>query len=250
MIKERHIFISKERDSNCRLEVRQSQDMQLSRGERELVEGLCKEEQNYRLLFESTPFPMWVYDLETLQFLTVNEKAIRCYGYSQEEFLAMTIKEIRPPEDIPFLLQYIVKPPAEEFVRAARHRKKDGTIISVRIAGQPIIFKGRRARLVVVTDIKQSKPTENTWQRTLDALNATRDGVYIFNPDTLRFSYVNKGAEEQTGYSKEELLEMTPADINPDLKEKSFRRIITRLVNGSRDSHFFVTRTVMTFRWK
>jgi PAS domain S-box-containing protein len=61
-----------------------------------------------RLLFLSHPQPMWVYDLETLAFLEVNNAAMVHYGYTREEFLAMTIRDIRPPEDIPRLLQNIV----------------------------------------------------------------------------------------------------------------------------------------------
>ena len=56
------------------------------------------------MLFEASPTPMWVYDAETLAFLAVNDAAVRHYGYSREEFLAMTIKDIRPPEDIPRML--------------------------------------------------------------------------------------------------------------------------------------------------
>jgi len=58
-------------------------------------------------LFENTPLPMWIYDLDTLQFLAVNNSAVRHYGYSQEEFLSMRITDIRPPEDVPKLLEAI-----------------------------------------------------------------------------------------------------------------------------------------------
>ena len=54
----------------------------------------------YQRLFEANPVPMWIYDLQTLGFLDVNEVACQKYGYSREEFLAMTIRDIRPPEDI------------------------------------------------------------------------------------------------------------------------------------------------------
>ena len=67
------------------------------------LEALRESEKRYRLLFEANPHPMWVYDLETLRFLAVNAAAVRHYGYTREEFLALTIKDIRPPEDIPAL---------------------------------------------------------------------------------------------------------------------------------------------------
>src|SRR5205823_9462452 len=60
--------------------------------------------ERYQMLFESSPLPMWVYDAETLEFLNVNDAAIRHYGYTREEFLSMTIREIRPPEDVAAML--------------------------------------------------------------------------------------------------------------------------------------------------
>ena len=63
-------------------------------------QALKDSERRYRTLFESNPHPMWVYDVESLKFLTVNDAAVAHYGYSREEFLAMTIMDIRPVEDI------------------------------------------------------------------------------------------------------------------------------------------------------
>src|SRR5262245_22533938 len=63
-------------------------------------EAMRESEEQYRLLFESNPHAMWVYDLETLRFLAVNDAAIERYGYSREEFLSMTLAQIRPPEDV------------------------------------------------------------------------------------------------------------------------------------------------------
>ena len=64
-------------------------------------------EQRYRLLFERHPLPMWVYDAQTLRFLAVNDAAVRHYGYSREEFLAMAITDIRPAEEVQQLLASI-----------------------------------------------------------------------------------------------------------------------------------------------
>ena len=56
-------------------------------------------QEQYRLLFESNPHPMWVFDRETMRFLAVNDAAVEQYGYSKEEFLSMTLAQIRSPED-------------------------------------------------------------------------------------------------------------------------------------------------------
>src|SRR5205823_8317990 len=73
--------------------------------ERKHAEELLREtEERHRKLFDNNPHPTWVYDRETLQFLAVNRAAVKKYGYSNDEFLAMTLKDIRPPEDVPLLL--------------------------------------------------------------------------------------------------------------------------------------------------
>lgn len=130
--------------------------------ERKLIEEkIIESEKRYRIMFESNPLPMWVYDLETLKFLAVNESAIIHYGYSQEEFLTKTIKDIRPPEDVPMLLSDVVsvnKKLGTPIVR--RHLKKDGTLIDVEIISHGIIFAGRLSRLVLANDITERKRAE------------------------------------------------------------------------------------------
>jgi PAS domain S-box-containing protein len=66
-------------------------------------------EERYRFLFDSNPLPMWVFDLETLRFLSVNKAAVNHYGYSEKEFLSMSLKDIRLPEDLPVLAETVAK---------------------------------------------------------------------------------------------------------------------------------------------
>ena len=141
--------------------------------------ALAESEERYRLLFESNPHPMWVFDLETLAFLAVNDAAIVKYGYSREEFLSMTIKDIRPPEDVPALLNKIAR--VSEGIDEAgtwRHRKKSGTIIDVEITSHTLIFAGKKAELVMALDVTEQrrldlliKNAANEWRSTFDAIN-------------------------------------------------------------------------------
>ena len=120
--------------------------------------ALRESEERYRLLFENNPLSMWVYDLESLRFLAVNESAVQHYGYTREEFLAMTIEGIRPEEDIPALRKSAAEGWAERLGTSEwRHRRKDGAIIQVEIRSRPLIFNGREARLVLATDITEKK---------------------------------------------------------------------------------------------
>ncbi|MGI8565238.1 MAG: ATP-binding protein [Pyrinomonadaceae bacterium] len=118
-------------------------------------------EEQYRILFESNPHPMWVYATDTLRFLAVNETAINRYGYSREEFLQMTIKDIRPPEDVAMLLDDVGRTtPGSDSSGTWRHLKRDGTIIFADINSHSIIFDGRDARLVLAEDVTERRLTE------------------------------------------------------------------------------------------
>ncbi len=119
---------------------------------------LTKSEKRYSNLFHLSPQPMWVYDQETLMFIQVNNAAIRNYGYTEEEFLRMTIKDIRPAEDIPVLEEFIDfgKQNNQLFSQSVfRHKKKNGDIIQVEIQSNPVYFNKIKARLVLANDITE-----------------------------------------------------------------------------------------------
>ena len=141
--------------------------------ERKLAEEqLRNSEARYRLLFESNPLPVWVYDLETLAFLAVNDAAVGHYGYSREEFLRLTLKDIRPAEDIPLLLENRSQPEAGLHLSEIcwRHRKKDGTIIYVEVTCHSFVFEGRPAEIVLAHDVTDRKRTEDALRHAHDDL--------------------------------------------------------------------------------
>ncbi|HEX8424511.1 MAG TPA: PAS domain S-box protein, partial [Pyrinomonadaceae bacterium] len=121
-------------------------------------EMLARSEEQYRVLFESNPNPMWVYETDTYAYLAVNEAAVRHYGYTREEFLSMSIFDVRPAENVPAVLENIAAFPSEHrYSGEWEHRKKDGTPIFVEISSQQIDFGGRAARLVLVNDVTERK---------------------------------------------------------------------------------------------
>jgi PAS domain S-box-containing protein len=128
-------------------------------------------EAQYRLLFADNPVPMWVFDLETLRFVAVNAAAIAHYGYSEAEFLARTIFDIRPVEDAAALRRLLAENPHIGKHRALnRHLRKDGTLIEVEVSSDRITFAGRPARLVSLNDITERLRAEREAARANRAL--------------------------------------------------------------------------------
>ncbi|HEV3455686.1 MAG TPA: PAS domain S-box protein [Thermoanaerobaculia bacterium] len=130
---------------------RRAQQLQLANDELRIAA-----EERYRSLFDEAPHPMWVVDAETLHFLEVNRKAVDHYGYSRQEFLAMTLLEIRPAEDIPGTLEGVRAVLAgEPRIGRRRHHTKAGQILQVSVASRPVTFAGRPALLAVVDDVTE-----------------------------------------------------------------------------------------------
>src|SRR5258706_2214704 len=131
-------------------------------------------EERYRLLFESNPQAMWVYDRESLAFLAVNNAAIAHYGYSREEFLSMTIKDIRTPESVPNLLKNLSDEGGLKVAGGWKDQKKDGTTIDVAIISHALIFAGKNAKLVLASDITERKRAEEALRESEEQLRQSQ----------------------------------------------------------------------------
>ncbi len=121
---------------------------------------LSHSEHRYRIMFDHGPLPKWIFDAATLQFLDVNEEAIHQYGYSRAQFLSMTLRDIRPKEDIDMLerlLKRIDRRNLQSFTGRVRHKKANGEIITVEIYTQRIEYKGRAAKVVTACDITEQE---------------------------------------------------------------------------------------------
>jgi two-component system cell cycle sensor histidine kinase/response regulator CckA len=129
--------------------------------QRRTAEALRASEERYRSLVEEAPHPMWVVDAETLRFLEVNRRAVSLYGYSRQEFLAMSLLDIRPEQDIPATLAAVNSVFAgEPRVGEWRHRTKAGLLLEVSVASRPVSFAGRRALLAIVDDVTERRQLE------------------------------------------------------------------------------------------
>jgi PAS domain S-box-containing protein len=118
-------------------------------------------EERYRLLFDAIPLPVTLFDLDTLGYLAVNDAAVQAYGWSRAEFLAMSLVDIRAPEDVPALHDTLERIGRRNMnVGVWRHRKKDGSAFDVELVTHVIEFAGRPARVVVATDVTERRRAE------------------------------------------------------------------------------------------
>jgi PAS domain S-box-containing protein len=171
--------------------------------------ALRESEARYRMLFESNPHPMWVFDVESLDFLAVNDAAVDRYGYSRDEFLAMKISDIRPTEDVPRLVQRLHTSMSHSYMsdRLWRHRKKDGKVIDVEVASHAITFEGRRARLALAHDVTLRLQTERSLQISRERLDLVLDagelGVWYCDLPTSMLT-LNDRARVQLGFGPDD----------------------------------------------
>ena len=143
--------------------------------ERRRINNELKEsESKYRHLFDLSPIPMWVYDVETLAFLNVNEAAIEHYGFSKEEFLSMTVDDIRPPEEVA-KMEEVITSTANVKKSIYRHLKKNGELIDVEIQSNEMFFYDKNACLVLSNDISSSVYQKNilAFEKEVYELNST-----------------------------------------------------------------------------
>jgi PAS domain S-box-containing protein len=150
------------------------------RSEERFEKAMRESEAEYRLLFEANPNPMWVYDLETLAFLAVNDAATQSYGYSRDEFLGMTIKDIRPPEELPRLAASLASGGDAGTARSTwRHRTRDGSLLDVEIVGSPLTFRDRPAELILAHDVTARKRLEEQFRHAqkMEAVGRLAGGV-------------------------------------------------------------------------
>jgi diguanylate cyclase (GGDEF)-like protein/PAS domain S-box-containing protein len=180
----------------------------------------ARREASFRLLFDSNPLPMWVYDRETLRFLAVNDAAVSHYGYSREQFLAMTLPEIRPPEE---------RERISEFVRTAQgfndgeqtwlHVKADGTEIETAIYSRALQYEDRPAALVAICDVTEQRGAERDRDRNQKFLNLIIENipvtVFVKEPREQRYILVNRAAEQMWGMPRTSVIGKTSHDIFP-----------------------------------
>jgi len=210
---------------------------------REAEEALRRQEKQYRILFQTYPNPTWVYDAETLAYLAVNDAAVEHYGYSRQEFLEITIHDIRPQEDLPSLIEAsnitAVKGKGEQSRHSGiwRHRKKNGEILLADIYTANIQFEGRAAHLSIAIDVTEKKKTEDaireSEERMRSVLESALDSVITMDHQGNVIEF-NSAAEKTFGYKRNEAVGQLLGNliIPPSLRERYARGLTHYLSTG------------------
>ena len=195
----------------------------------------------YKFLFYKNPVPMWIYDVATLRFLEINETAMEKYGYTKEEFLAMTLRDIRPPYEVARLMEKQQSTFVQNAINKGiwKHVKKNGEIIDVHVTAHLFELGGRQAKLVLADDITEKLKVEENLLRSNERYNyaskATFDAIWDWDLITNK-TYWGEGFKMLFGYDINENdadVSLWSSHIHPDEKERVQASILRAINNGA-----------------
>lgn len=220
-------------------------------------DAMPSSEGDFRVLFANNPVPMWVYDNATLYFLEVNDAAVAHYGYSRAEFLGMTIKDIRPPEDVPAVIASVVqRPTAYESSGIWRHLTKDGRLRHVRITSHVISFRGRQAVFVLSTDVTEQLANETALRASEQKFRAFVEGInavfWMVDAKREHFLYVSPSFERVWGRSMATLLADASTwekSIHPEDRARVMQAVGTSILKGNYAEEYRILRPDGAQRW-
>jgi PAS domain S-box-containing protein len=177
--------------------------------------ALEQSEAQYRLLFSANPCPMFIFDEGTLGILAVNRAALRTYGWSEDEFLALSVLDVRPPEDRALARQVIERNRGklDTHIGLFRHCRKDRTVLEMEVTISALEFAGCSARLCSMNDVTERRRTEEILRRHDLVVTESRDALLFVRASDGRILDANPAAVALYGYRHHELLELTLREI-------------------------------------
>lgn len=159
----------------------------------------------YDAIMKISPQPMFIYDIENLKFMEVNDAAIKLYGYSKEEFLNMDLTDLYAPEDIQTLLESAnKKSKTNEFTGPWRHMKKDGSAVVVELSKSPMDYKGKSAHINIIRDITDEVKNSKKIKMFRTAFENSSDLIFITDNDGF-ITYASDAVIKKLEYSKHDL---------------------------------------------
>lgn len=171
----------------------------------------------YKSVFESSPLPMWTYDLETRRFLTVNDAAVHKYGYARSEFLEMTMNDLKPSEDSDADGKRTESNALVKEWHGWRHRLKNGSIIEVDITTHGVKVNGRKAAFVIISPFQQKGLVEEIGEESEDnsrpLIKSNGAATILFEPEDGKITDANGAAASFYGYTQEKLCGLVLSEI-------------------------------------
>ena len=191
-------------------------------------EKLQESEKKYRSLFDASPLPMWVLDNETLKFLKVNKVAVELYGYTEDEFLKMTVKDLWAPNQEEKINPVITANKEEFFQVKVQHLKKNGELIYVNVNSNPVFFDGQKARVSLIKNVTDRIKAEEKLSHSEQRFKAlVQDGSDLISIVDANFNYIYNSPASKTVFGKEPSI----------LKGSNFRDLIHREDNKKLEEH-------------
>jgi PAS domain S-box-containing protein len=207
---------------------------------------LTIEEEDALALVEAAPDGILMAD-ESGRILFANRQLEDLFGYERPDLLGRSVDDLLP-EHLRHVhrahrTRYRVEPRLRSMGAGLMllGRRADGTEFPVEISLSPLPGEGTLRVVAVVRDVSERVAAESAHREVLEALDATRDAVLVLDAASLRFTYVNQGATEQVGYSRDELLQMTMLHITPEFTERELRELLGPLARGEQSSMMFTT---------
>ena len=211
---------------------------------RQYEKEVLESEKKFRDLFENSPLGNSIADINGIIY--VNRSFCDMLGYSPEELNNKNWREITHPDDISpneEVLQMLLDGKVDRFRFEKRYFHRKGNLVWAEISiflqrdekGEPLYF------MSTINDITERKKLERERFRLLDLIDSSLNEMYIFNPEDLKFEYVNRGALKNLGYTLREIQKLTPLDIKPELDYDTFRVYLNPLLSGKRKLTVFET---------
>jgi two-component system cell cycle sensor histidine kinase/response regulator CckA len=195
----------------------------------------------HRLLFEASPIPVIVFDVETLDYLAVNEAALRLYGYTHDELLGMKISDLRFPSEAAAVKEAVAALGEGPARGTVRHRRKDGSSFFAEYDSRMLIFGGRRARITVISDVTARHEAEEMRSLLAAIVQSSNDAVVSKRLDGTITSW-NAAAERLFGYSATEAVGQPIGIVIPPDRAVEERTLLGRVAAGERVEHYETTR--------
>lgn len=186
-------------------------------GRRVSASKLLQSEKNYRVLFELSPEPMMLFDLQSYQFLDVNEAAVKKYGYTKDEFLEMTLMDIKPKDEVEeskTAIQDTVGQKHVRFEKDYKHITKSGETLLVEIHASSVDYNGRKVRMALAHDVTTKRKEEERLRLLESVITNANEYVVILEMESVKplshkIIYVNDAFTKITGYSADDVIGKT-----------------------------------------